>query len=80
MVSDTTERRMEQVSEIRRAPALDAQRDTLEDSHIMTMFDGVCGTRSVEITRAGREPHAGGSESDQVIREREIGHVAEPMC
>ncbi len=55
----------------------------LEDSQIMTMFDGVCGTRSFEVTRAGRA--ADGAASDDaslrpVIRQREIGHVAEPMC
>lgn len=84
MVSHSPARRNEssvdQPSALR--PAVAPEHNPLEDSQIMTMFDGVCGTRSVEVTRAGRA--ADGAPSDAasrpVIRQREIGHVAEPMC
>lgn len=86
MVSQSPARRNEssvdQPSALR--PALAPEHNPLEDSQIMTMFDGVCGTRSVEVTRAGRDANDAGAESDAssrpVIRQREIGHVAEPMC
>lgn len=48
------------------------ERTLRERGEVRTEYDGVCGTRSVRITRER-------TDSGEVESEREIGSVSEPM-